>query len=58
MLQFQAVIKQLGGTGYESSDVMVIDEAEFHRHQQLDKLYKSTRRARVEMHFLFINMFS
>ncbi|XP_044496924.1 SH3 domain-containing protein 3 [Mangifera indica] len=44
--QQQAVIKQLGGTGYESSDVMVIDEAEFHRHQQLDKLYKSTRRAR------------
>ncbi|WCJ27335.1 SH3 domain-containing protein [Euphorbia peplus] len=41
--QQQAVIKQFGGTGYESSDVMVIDEVEMHRHQQLEKLYRSTR---------------
>ncbi|XP_062161984.1 SH3 domain-containing protein 3 [Alnus glutinosa] len=44
--QQQAVIKQFGGTGYDSSDVMVIDEVEMHRHQQLDKLYKSTRSGR------------
>eukprot|EP00262_Sarcandra_glabra_P009198 TRINITY_DN2325_c0_g1_i1.p1 TRINITY_DN2325_c0_g1~~TRINITY_DN2325_c0_g1_i1.p1 ORF type:complete len:348 (+),score=91.94 TRINITY_DN2325_c0_g1_i1:310-1353(+) len=41
--QQQAVIKQFGGTGYEGSDVMVIDEVELQRHQQLEKLYKSTR---------------
>uniref|UniRef100_A0A6N2M7W0 SH3 domain-containing protein n=1 Tax=Salix viminalis TaxID=40686 RepID=A0A6N2M7W0_SALVM len=41
--QQQAVIKQFSGTGYESSDVMVIDEVEMHRHQQLEKLYKLTR---------------
>ncbi|CBI30806.3 hypothetical protein VitviT2T_015331 [Vitis vinifera] len=41
--QQQAVIKQFGGTGYESSDVMVIDEVEMQRHQQLEKLYRSTR---------------
>ncbi|XP_010929395.1 SH3 domain-containing protein 3 [Elaeis guineensis] len=44
--QQQAVIKQFGGTGYESSDVMVIDEAELQRHQQLEKLYRSTRAGR------------
>ncbi|EEF42729.1 vav3, putative [Ricinus communis] len=41
--QQQAVIKQFSGTGYESSDVMVIDEVEMQRHQQLEKLYRSTR---------------
>ncbi|KAM1883485.1 hypothetical protein ACFX13_004841 [Malus domestica] len=41
--QQQAVIKQFGGTGYESSDVMVMDEVEMQRHQQLEKLYRSTR---------------
>ncbi|XP_043700724.1 SH3 domain-containing protein 3 isoform X1 [Telopea speciosissima] len=41
--QLQAVIKQFSGTGYESSDVMVIDEVELQRHQQLEKLYRSTR---------------
>lgn len=41
--QQQAVIKQFGGTGYESSDAMVIDEVELQRHQQLEKLYRSTR---------------
>ncbi|KAI0529701.1 hypothetical protein KFK09_002258 [Dendrobium nobile] len=44
--QQQAVIKQFSGSGYESSDVMVIDEVELYRHQQLEKLYKSTRAAR------------
>ncbi|KAK4787455.1 hypothetical protein SAY86_011288 [Trapa natans] len=44
--QQQAVIKQFGGSGYESSDVMVIDEIEMQRHQQLDKLYKATRAGR------------
>lgn len=41
--QQQAVKKQFGGTGYESSDVMVIDEIELQRHQHLEKLYRSTR---------------
>ncbi|KAK9267940.1 hypothetical protein L1049_010377 [Liquidambar formosana] len=41
--QQQAVIKQFSGTGYESSDVMVVDEVEMQRHQQLEKLYRSTR---------------
>ncbi|KAG8637392.1 SH3 domain-containing protein 3 [Manihot esculenta] len=41
--QQQAVIKQLSGTGYERSDVMVIDEVEMQRHQQLEKLYRLTR---------------
>ncbi|KAJ0983019.1 hypothetical protein J5N97_011274 [Dioscorea zingiberensis] len=44
--QQQAVIKQLGGSGYESSNVMVIDEVELQRHQQLEKLYRSTRAGR------------
>ncbi|KAF2282799.1 hypothetical protein GH714_043090 [Hevea brasiliensis] len=38
-----AVIKQFSGTGYESSAVMVIDEVEMQRHQQLEKLYRLTR---------------
>lgn len=52
----QAVIKQFSGSGYESSDVMVIDEIEMQRHQQLDKLYKSTRAGRVEMLELSISL--
>lgn len=44
--QQQAVIKHISGTGYEGSDTVVIDEIELQRHQQLDKLYKSTRSAR------------
>lgn len=47
------MIKQFGGTGYDGSDVMVIDEVEMHRHQQLDKLYRSTRSGRVEMFLHF-----
>lgn len=42
----QAVIKQFGGSGYESSNVMVTDEVELQRHQQLQKLYGSTRSGR------------
>lgn len=49
LFEFQAVIKQFGGTGYESSDVMVIDEVEMQRHQQLEKLYRFTRAGKVEM---------
>ncbi|KAA8519572.1 hypothetical protein F0562_013804 [Nyssa sinensis] len=45
--QQQAVIKQFSGTGYERSDVMVIDEVEMQRHQQLEKLYRSTRAGKV-----------
>ncbi|KAI4298203.1 hypothetical protein L6164_031790 [Bauhinia variegata] len=41
--QQQAVIKQLSSSKYESSDVMVIDEVEMQTHQQLEKLYRSTR---------------
>lgn len=41
------MIKQFSGTGYESSDVMVIDELEMQRHHQLEKLYRSTRSAKV-----------
>ncbi|KAF3326218.1 aldehyde dehydrogenase [Carex littledalei] len=44
--QQQAVIKQFSGSGYEGSDVMVIDELELQRHLQLEKLYKSTRSGR------------
>ncbi|KAL7211518.1 hypothetical protein ACSBR2_014392 [Camellia fascicularis] len=44
--QQQAVIKQFSGTGYESSEVMVIDEVEMQRHHQLEKLYRSTRAGR------------
>ncbi|CAM8988078.1 unnamed protein product [Rhodiola kirilowii] len=41
--QQQAVAKQLGGSGYQSSNAVVLDEDEMMRHQQLEKLYKSTR---------------
>eukprot|EP00268_Persea_americana_P038382 TRINITY_DN37969_c1_g2_i1.p1 TRINITY_DN37969_c1_g2~~TRINITY_DN37969_c1_g2_i1.p1 ORF type:complete len:352 (+),score=96.87 TRINITY_DN37969_c1_g2_i1:364-1419(+) len=41
--QQQAVIKQFSGTGYESSEVMVIDEVELQRHHQIEKLYRSSR---------------
>ncbi|XP_024399352.1 SH3 domain-containing protein 2 [Physcomitrium patens] len=42
--QQHAVLKQLGGHG-SGSDV-IIDEAESQRHQQLEKLYASTRAAK------------
>ncbi|CAK7350304.1 unnamed protein product [Dovyalis caffra] len=55
--QQQAVIKQFSGTGYESSDVMVIDEVEMHRHQQLEKLYRSTRSGKyVLSHFSILSV--
>ncbi|OIW00531.1 hypothetical protein TanjilG_24261 [Lupinus angustifolius] len=41
--QLQAVIKQFSSSGYEKSDVVVIDEVEMQRHQQLEKLYRATR---------------
>ncbi|GAA0149134.1 scaffold/adaptor protein [Lithospermum erythrorhizon] len=44
--QQQAVIKHISGSGYESSDAMVIDELELQMHQQLEKLYRSTRSGR------------
>ncbi|KAF3783209.1 SH3 domain-containing protein 3 [Nymphaea thermarum] len=44
--QQHAVIKQFTVSGYESSAVMVTDEIELQRHQQLEKLYKSTRTGR------------
>nr|AFK40492.1 unknown [Lotus japonicus] len=44
--QLQAVIKQFSTSGYESSDVVVIDEGEMQIHQQLEKLYKATRTMR------------
>ncbi|KAL2475093.1 SH3 domain-containing protein [Abeliophyllum distichum] len=44
--QQQAVIKQFSASGYESSEVMVIDEIEMQTHQQLEKLYRSTRTGR------------
>ena len=53
---FQAVIKQFSGTGYESSDVVVIDEVEMQRHQQLEKLYRSTRAGKVPVSFSVCNV--
>ncbi|KAK4491610.1 hypothetical protein RD792_002365 [Penstemon davidsonii] len=44
--QQQAVIKQFSASGYESSEVMVIDELEMQMHHHLDKLYRSTRSGR------------
>ncbi|KAI5396003.1 Multiple organellar RNA editing factor 3 [Lathyrus oleraceus] len=44
--QQQAVIKQFSGSGYESSDVVVIDEVELQRHQHMEKLYRATRAGR------------
>nr|GMD04411.1 SH3 domain-containing protein 3 [Ipomoea batatas] len=42
----EAVIKQFSASGYESSDVVVIDEVEMQMHQHLEKLYRSTRSGR------------
>ncbi|VFQ60300.1 unnamed protein product [Cuscuta campestris] len=44
--QQQAVIKQFSTSGYESSDVMVVDEVEMQVHQHLEKLYRTTRAGR------------
>lgn len=51
---FQAVIKQFSTTGYERSDSIVIDEVELQRHQQLEKLYTSTRSVRVRRGELYM----
>ncbi|CAN0892902.1 SH3 domain-containing protein 3 [Linum grandiflorum] len=45
--QQQAMKKQFSGSGYEGSDSVVIDEVELQRHQQLEKLYRTTRAGRV-----------
>lgn len=50
------MIKQFGGSGYESSEVMVIDEVEMQMHHQLEKLYRSTRSGRVIIFFLLISV--
>lgn len=42
---FQAVFKQFGAGGYGSD--IVADEAELQQHQKLEKLYISTRAAKV-----------
>jgi len=47
VLVTQAVKKQFTSSGYESSDVVVIDEVEMQRHQQLEKLYRATRAGKV-----------
>ncbi|XP_010437002.1 PREDICTED: SH3 domain-containing protein 2 [Camelina sativa] len=45
--QQQAVLRQFGGGGgYGGSDTLITDEEEFHRHQNLEKLYISTRSAK------------
>ncbi|KAJ7571335.1 hypothetical protein O6H91_01G159900 [Diphasiastrum complanatum] len=41
--QQQAVLKQFTGHAIQGSDVIVTDEAELQRHQQLERLYTSTR---------------
>lgn len=53
IFEIQAVIKQFSVSGYESSNAMVIDELELQRHQQLEKLYRSTRAGKVKMQSLF-----
>lgn len=44
---FKAVLRQFGGGGYGGSDTVITDEEELHRHQKLEKLYISTRSAKV-----------
>ncbi|EFJ37265.1 hypothetical protein SELMODRAFT_164821 [Selaginella moellendorffii] len=41
--QQQAVLKQFSNHGPQGADVIITDEAELHRHQQLEKLFVSTR---------------
>lgn len=41
----QAVLKQFSGHG--SQDHIILDEAELQRHQQLERLYISTKAAKV-----------
>lgn len=42
----QAVLKQFGAAGYGGSDY-ANDGAEFQQHQKLERLYMSTRAAKV-----------
>lgn len=50
LFYLQAVFKQFGGGGYGGSDNVVTDEAELRLHQKLEKLYISTRAAKVSFH--------
>lgn len=50
LFYLQAVFKQFGGGGYGGSDNVVTDEAELRLHQKLEKLYISTRAAKVAFH--------
>lgn len=43
----QAVFKQFGGGVYGNSDSVFADSAEYRQHQKLEKLYISTRAAKV-----------
>lgn len=43
----QAVLKQFGAGGYGGSDYIVTDEAELLQYQKLERLYLSTRAAKV-----------
>lgn len=43
----EAVLRQFGGGGYGGSDTVITDEEELHQHQKLEKLYISTRSAKV-----------
>lgn len=53
---FQAVLKQFGASGYGGSD-SVGDGPEFQQHQKLEKLYISTRAAKVSCSSILISMF-
>lgn len=48
LLSFQAVLKQFGAGGYGGSD-LVTDEAEMQQHHKLERLYISTRAAKVAL---------
>ena len=45
VLYFQAVLKTF--SGHSQGDSLILDEAELQRHQQLEKLYISTKAAKV-----------
>lgn len=54
-LTLQAVLKQFGGGGYGSSDNVFSDEGELQQHQKLEKLYISTRAAKVKNPFISVD---
>lgn len=55
LLQLQAVLKQFVG-GYGGSDNVVTNEAEFQLYQKLEKLYISTRAAKVFFSMIFVSL--